>query len=376
MLSDETTARAIGAYDFLVQRDNLHHARIEPVGIPALASRQALLRIERYALTANTISYAASAEQLGFWEFCPAPEGWGSVPTWGYAEVIDSRSHDLKVGERLFGYMPMSSHLVINPDHPTPNTISDGTPHRAHLPAVYNLYHRDPVRGEDQRSRRALLEPVFLMSFVMDDDMKEHGDYGAESILVISASSKTSLGLAYLLKARKAGEIVGLTAPENVDFVRSTGYYDRVISYDDVAELASLRSVSSADMSGNERLLEKVHQALGDKLTHSFLIGITHWAGRTLSALPGDGEAATEAPSLPGPKPVFAFGPDYVRDRVDAWGQEDFQERVDLASKAFVADSDRWMSVEYVDGSEASLAAYHALLRGTVVPSVGMVVRP
>ncbi|MCB2014600.1 MAG: DUF2855 family protein [Sphingobium sp.] len=372
----EKTAAATEAYDFLVRRDDLSSARVVGAVVPQLQPGQALLRIERYAMTANTLSYAASADQLGFWEFFPAPDGWGRVPTWGYAEVVESLHPELKAGERIFGYMPMSSHLVIAVNAPTAKTISDGSPHRAHLPAVYNLYHRDSRRNEDQRDRRSLLEPVFLMSFVMDDDIKQHGEYGAKSILIISASSKTSLGLAYLLKRRNAGEVVGLTSAANVEFTRSTGFYDRVVSYDDIAALTALESAVSVDMSGNEDILKQVHETLGDKLRHSFLVGITHTASRLLSAVPGDAAEGEQAPPIPGPAPQFAFGPDYVRDRVGAWGQEVFQERVDRDSEDFVTGSSQWMGVAYVDGAEATLATYDKLVMGKIHPSQGMVVRP
>lgn len=372
----EKSATVTGAYNFLVRRDDLSSAMVAGAEIPQLQPGQALLRIERYAMTGNTLSYAASADQLGFWEFFPAPDGWGRVPTWGYAEVVESLHPEFKAGERIFGYMPMSSHLVITVSAPSAKTVSDGSRHRAHLPAVYNLYHRDPLRNEDQRNRRSLLEPVFLMSFVMDDDIKEHGEYGAKSILIISASSKTSLGLAYLLKRRNAGEVVGLTGAANVEFTRSTGFYDRVVSYDEIGALAALESVVSVDMSGNEDVLRQVHEVLGDKLKRSFLVGITHWGGRMLSAVPGDVAEGEEAAAMPGPKPQFAFGPDYVRDRVGAWGQEVFQERVDRASTDFVAGSSQWMDVAYVDGAEATLATYGKLVAGKIHPSQGMIVRP
>lgn len=363
------------AYDFLVRRNDLSQSRVDQVELPPLQLGQALLRIERCALTANTLSYAASADQLGFWEFFPAPEGWGRVPTWGYAEVVESLHPELRVGERIFGYVPLSSHMVIDVNVPTAKTVSDGSAHRSHLPAVYNLYHRDPLRGADQRDRRALLEPVFLMSFVMDDDFKEHCEYGAKSLIIIGASSKTSLGMAYLLKRRGAGRIVGLTAAANVDFVMSTGFYDEVLPYAEIGKLVELDSAASADMTGNADILRQVHEALGDKLRKSFLIGIAHSGGKALTVVPGDGGDESVA-ALPGPVPEFAFGPDYVRDRVGAWGQDAFQSRVDEASEEFVAGSARWLDITYIDGAAATQAAYEDIIRGRVHPSTGLIVRP
>ena len=53
---------------------------------------EAQLRVERFALTTNNVTYAALGEQLGYWRLFPAPEGWGRIPAWGYARVVGSRS--------------------------------------------------------------------------------------------------------------------------------------------------------------------------------------------------------------------------------------------------------------------------------------------
>jgi len=55
-----------------------------------LANGQARLRIERFALTANNVTYAASGFAIGYWKFFPTTEdGWGLVPVWGFAEVVE-----------------------------------------------------------------------------------------------------------------------------------------------------------------------------------------------------------------------------------------------------------------------------------------------
>ena len=52
--------------------------------------------------------------------------------------------------------------------------------------------------------------------------------------MIASASSKTALGLAHLLKANERATVIGLTSPGNVGFVESTGAYDRVVPYGDL----------------------------------------------------------------------------------------------------------------------------------------------
>ena len=72
-----------------------------------------LVKVERFAFTANNITYAMLGEQLKYWQLFPAAEGFGNIPVWGFGEVIASRHPMVEAGERLFGYFPMASHLVI-----------------------------------------------------------------------------------------------------------------------------------------------------------------------------------------------------------------------------------------------------------------------
>ena len=41
---------------------------------------QVLLKIDRFALTTNNITYCAAGDSFGYWGFFPAEEGFGRVP--------------------------------------------------------------------------------------------------------------------------------------------------------------------------------------------------------------------------------------------------------------------------------------------------------
>ena len=103
------------AWDFMVAKSDLRQAQvvpgIDPDAVP-LAPGQSLLAIERFALTANNITYGVIGEQFGYWRFFPAPDGLGRIPVWGYARVVRSENADVAAGLRLFGYLPMSSHFT------------------------------------------------------------------------------------------------------------------------------------------------------------------------------------------------------------------------------------------------------------------------
>src|SRR4029453_5718170 len=102
-----------------------------------------------------------------------------------------------------------------------------------------NQYTRcgaDPLFAPASEPQIALFRPLFATSFLIDDFLAEHEDFGARQIVLSSASSKTALGPAFLLHERAAG-VIGLTSPRNAGFVRDTGYYDGVLDYDRVADL-------------------------------------------------------------------------------------------------------------------------------------------
>ena len=130
------------------------------------------------------------------------PEDFGNIPVWGFGEVIASRHPGISIGESLFGYFPMATHLVIEAADVSKRGLRDGAAHRQGVAPVYNAYARvsgDPAFAGRQGDYQALLRPLFMLSFLVDDFLGEHEFYGARSVILSSASSKTAFGLAHLL---------------------------------------------------------------------------------------------------------------------------------------------------------------------------------
>ncbi|MBC7103757.1 MAG: DUF2855 family protein [Parvibaculum sp.] len=61
-----------------------------------------LVEIEKFALSANNITYAVAGDMLNYWSFFPAEEGWGKIPVWGSR---GSRSRSARALPRASGYM-------------------------------------------------------------------------------------------------------------------------------------------------------------------------------------------------------------------------------------------------------------------------------
>jgi hypothetical protein len=362
-------------YDILVRRDDLNNAIARPraaLDPAALGPDQILCRIDQYAFTANNITYGVAGDSIGYWKFFPSTEpGMGRIPVWGFATVTASKHAGIPAGERLYGYWPMSSDVVLTAGQVTPHAATDVAAHRAALPVIYNRYTRlsgDPSFTPGTEPQQALFRPLFLTSFLIDDVLDENGVFGADTVVVASASSKTAIGLAAMLERRKALGIrtVGLTSASNAAFVRALGLYDDVVTYDDVKHLKAPGGAVLVDMAGSQAVLSAVHFALKDDLKHSCRVGLSHWQ----DAAPPKGL------TLPGPKPIFFFAPDRAQKRIKDWGPADFARRTGQALAGFIANSARWLKVERVTGPDAILAAYRQTAAGRTRPETGLIFVP
>ena len=350
------------AWDFVVSKTDLRQAKVLAVTPSPLAEGEARLAIERFALTANNITYAVFGQTMRYWDFFPAAEGLGRIPVWGFATVEASNHPDLAVGQRFYGYYPMSTHLTVTP-RKTRAGFADMAAHRADLPPVYNQYQA-VGQASPAEDYQALLRPLFITGFLIEDFLDENALFGARSVVLTSASSKTAIGLAACLKQRGAAKVVGLTSTRNAAFVEALGCYDQVVTYDAVATAPIDEPAVLVDFAGDAPLLAAVHGRFGDALAYSCLVGGTHW------------EAERGGGVLPGPKPVFFFAPDRIRKRAADWGPGGLDERHDAAWAPFAADAPRWLRVSQGVGAEAVAATYAAVLEGKTGPDEGHILNP
>jgi NADPH:quinone reductase-like Zn-dependent oxidoreductase len=348
--------------NFEVKRDDLRASRVVDEAPPDLVDGEALLRVSRFALTANNVTYAVFGDAMAYWQFFPGGDGWGRVPVWGFADVEASRAGGLAEGDRVYGYLPMGSHVVVTPDRVSDTAFVDASPHRAALPPVYNGYDRVGAGDAAAEGVHALLRPLFATAFLLDDWLADNDMFGASSVVLASASSKTALGLAQLLHERGGPEVVGLTSSANAEFVRSVGYYDRAVDYGDLASLDASTATAFVDMAGGGQVLGDVHRHFADALKQSCLVGATHWE-----------ESGPPAGELPGPAPTFFFAPDHmVRRRAD-WGGDGFDTRLNDAMHAFVASTATWLEIDERTGADALAPAWLEVLEGRAAPASGIV---
>lgn len=347
------------ASEFLVRKNDLHQTRWFETAVvdTPLAPGQVLLAVEAFALTANNITYAVFGEAMQYWNFFPAREGWGTVPVWGFAVVQRSAHPQVAQGERIYGYLPMATHVIVEADHVTPGGFREVSAHRRDLAAIYNQYTRttgDPGYDPAHEAEQMLFRPLFLTAYLIDDFLADEGFFGARSVVLSSASSKTSIGLAFCLsqRGRDACEVVGLTSRANKEFVEGLGCYHRVLLYDDITALDAATPTVFVDMAGDGTVTSAVHSHLGDSLRYSCSVGGTHWENLAFGM------------EFPGPRPVLFFAPSQLAKRLSEWGQAELQQRMGQAWSAFLPRVDHWITVEHASGREAIERVYRDTLDG------------
>jgi hypothetical protein len=264
----------------------------------------------------------------------------------------------------------MSSLVDVEPAKVTSHGFHDGAPHRAERAPIYNHYSfcaADPLWRAEDEDLIALFRPLFTTSFLLEDLHRDNGYFGAQNMLIASASSKTAIGLARLAAERAPDgvRIIGLTSPSNAAFCAKLGCHDDVVPYGEISALPDGPS-ALVDMAGNAKVRRAVHTHLTGNLVRSTAVGMTHWQA-------SDGLGGTD---LPGAKPAFFFAPSYAQDRMQSWGRAGFQERYAEAWGAFRPFADAVTTITHQRGQDNMLSAFTAMRDGKIDPAKGVILSP
>lgn len=355
----------------LTRRDAIGETLIDTTPLPEAARPgEAILAIDRFAITANNMTYAAYGDSMKYWDFFPTGiDGWAMTPAWGFADVTASGVDGLSAGDRVYGFLPMASHLCVRPGHVTARGFTDDAPHRGSLPVLYNQYIRtsaDATHHADRENLICIVRPLFTTSFVLADFLAANDYFGATRVIISSASSKTAYGTAYCLAEMGQLELVGLTSQRNVAFVEGLGCYGRACAYDHVESLDPATATVYVDFSGDVELRRRIHEHLRDQLRHNALIGSTL------------GVRFERDTSLPGPRPTFFFAPTQIKRRREEWGMERFLEKLNAIQDKFMtrasSGASPWIRVTTHQGLAAAATIVAELVAGKAAADAGHVV--
>ncbi|MFT6776907.1 MAG: hypothetical protein ACJAV1_000819 [Paraglaciecola sp.] len=342
-----------------IEKSNVANTKIveKQFNSKQLSTDEVLLKVDSFGFSANNITYSIFGDKMGYWGFFPADDTWGIVPIWGFATVLESNHTDIKVGEKIFGYLPMATHLVITAGKTSPTHFFDIGEKRKSISPVYDSYVRcatDPGYQVDREAWQLNYRPLFMTSFVLDDYVGEEivaAKQPVQQIILTSASSKTAYGAAHLLMKHKAQrgldyQVIGLTSASNKAFTQGLGCYDQVLSYDEIAQLGKDRVSWVLDFAGNKNLLLNLQKQFADHLDKLVLIGSTDVDAQQDKP---DGHLDSE----------FFFAPSQVKKRTGEWGHAGFAERYAKAWQHFAVHMNDKVAVAEYSGAKAIEALYH-----------------
>ena len=355
--------------------DEFRFVESPPPSEAELRPNEVLVAVEKFGFSANNVTYAVIGRSFRYFEFFPADdEGWGKIPVWGMGRVVRSRHSELPEGTRMYGYFPLARYVTLLAG---PVGAGGFEVDRGSLPAVYNRYFptdRDPFHLPAREDHMMLFRPLFLTSFLLDDFLAEGHDYfGADAVVITSASSKTSYGLAFMRQRRVGAatgrrvETIGLTSRRNAAFVASLGLYDRVVTYDALTTLPADLRVVTVDVAGDPATLAKLQDHLGDDLKANVLVGISHWDKSPAASGAGPGDLGQD------PRTQFFFAPAWFDQRQREWGAARLVESATAAWRAFMDGIDRRCRVVHGSGTDAVAATYRTMLKGEPQPDQGHV---
>jgi len=354
----------------LMNQGDFSEMRSEPLDAsPGAGPDEVVFQISRFALTFNNVTYATFGDALRYWRFFPVEhKGWGQLPVWGYADVVESNVADIAADQRYYGYWPAATHVTLKPGKVGVHSFRDDAAHRADLPEIYNWYQRtddDPLHNARTEPLHAIYRPLFITAFCLADFLSENNFFGAKRVAVSSASSKTAYATAFCIRQHSSIAMAGLTSARNRDFVERLELYNTAIAYDDFRALDADTATLYIDFAGNTKLQAEMHRFFGSNLVYDCSVGSAQ------SLVPPKPER-----NLPGPKPEFFFAPKWIAKRHKDWGTGEFNRRSGQACKSFfdyVTDNELIELAEQ-RGLEATQHVLVEMLRGRTDPAVGHVI--
>ena len=338
----------------------------------ALEPEHIRVKITSFAMTANNVTYMVTGDLIGYWKFFDPKaygidgETLGRMPVWGFAEITESHVPELNTGTQIYGFFPVADYFDMKPIKINPMGFSDGAEHRLPLHPIYNRYmltEADPSFGGGFEDLQPILRPLFTTSFLIDDFLAREGFFGAEQILLLSASSKTALGTAFCLSQREGIKAAGLTSSRNAPFVKGTGFYDNVETYDTITDLNPDIKTVIVDMAGNGDVSKTLYDHFEENIVYNCMVGKSHWEGGRPPKISA------------GAPPIMFFAPDQAKQRIKDWGPDGFAKNLGARWIPFLNSAKDWMHVKNHDGVDAFTTVYQALLRGDVPAYEGHLIR-
>ncbi|KAJ3167588.1 hypothetical protein HDU88_002034 [Geranomyces variabilis] len=229
--------------------------------------------------------------------------------------------------------------------------VTDTSNSSPFLPALRQTSKNTPKKEGEMM----LFRPLYWTSFFLSDYLNEKKHFGAKSVVISSASSKTAFCFAWMAKQRGLSTI-GLTSQGNVAFVKSLGFYDTVLTYDQLGQIPAKDSLY-VDMSGSKSLARQVHDQLGSHMKRAISVGLAN-----TSESRGTFPEGTE----------LFFAPPWMKQRQEELRGTLLQLMIKSWAEA-MAKVDDWVRVERLSGTENVAKTWETMAKGRTPPDIGYV---
>ena len=207
-----------------------------------------------------------------------------------------------------------------------------------------------------------LFFPLHVTSFCLWDAMQMNDWYDAQQVIIVSASSKTSIGLAYGLDMdAEAPPCIAVTSERNREFVESSGCMQRQPPMTILQAIDPSVPSVIVDMSGNDATLNALGELLGDNMRQCIRVGVTHR------------DAASGDASLP--RSTWFFAPSHVEQRLKDWGPEGFMQKSTEFIQATSLRSGDWLKIRTIDGLDGLNAIFSDVANGNIAADEGLIVK-
>ena len=343
---------------------------------PALKDGEVRLSIEAFALTANNVTYAAFADFAGYWNFFPTgDEATGRVPFWGFAHVAESKAAGITQGQRVYGYLPASTDLIVTPSKLNPLNFTDASAHRVPLPGFYNIYHfteTDSAYDPAFEDAQMLVRPLYATGWLIDDCLMEREAPPAH-VIVSSASAKTSLAYASAARKREGLVLTGLTSAGNKAFTEASGLYDHVVTYDDMGAIKDSGAAIHVDICGNPAMRAPLAEALGGQLAAHLHVGATDWNAPRGADLPT--QSNPDVPNSGAIANEVFFAPGHAETCAKRMGPKEMGAALNSDMRAFYPVLANLLTIEHIDARTGLVKAWQDTLAGSISPDQGLIIK-
>ncbi|KAJ3086892.1 hypothetical protein HK100_008538 [Physocladia obscura] len=356
-----------------------------------LAVNTIRVRIDKFGVSANNITYVALGDSFQYSKFFPTKDTQitHQMPVWGLATVVESKHPRVPVSVRFFGYLPAASHCDLNVERVDSTSFKVSRPQLPADRAVYNHYEfctTDPLYNPATENAMILFRPVWFTSFYLNDYVQYHKCFGASTILVSSASSKTSFCFAQLARVSDPSvRVVALTSPRNAAWVSSLGVYTDTILYDDIPTSSLLSPHSTeennrvvyVDVAGDFALLNRVVSALGgsQNLAKCIEVGASHYDPANTPIISEHGDNNHSSSDGPKINRELFFMPSWILKRKSEVGMTVLTKDVEKGWAMMLRDSSKWIQFREFNGNDAAKAVYLDMLEARALPDIGYIVR-